>query len=105
RHPLLLPSGVKRKLTVPETGASRLVRNGSGSVGCQSDPASTSPPGNDRRIPASLTIASPSRMEVGAPLLTAKNRSVGCSRVMHIGGDVAELRAGSESDVRSLLEL
>ena len=44
-------------------------------------------------------------MEVGDPLLTAKNRSVGCSRVMHIGGEVAELRAGSESDVRSLLEL
>jgi hypothetical protein len=40
--------------------------------------------------------------EVGAPLLRAKNRSVGCSRVMHAGGDVAELPAGSESELRWL---
>src|SRR6478736_7556731 len=105
RQPPPGPSGAKRKLTVPESGASRLVRNGRGSVGCQLDPPRSSPTGRDTRIPASLTIASTVSTEVGAPLLRAKNRSVGCSSVMHVAGDVAELPAGSESELRSLDEL
>jgi len=63
------------------------------------------PDRQDTRIPASLTIASTVSTEVGAPLLRAKNRSVGCSSVMHVAGDVAELPAGSESELRSLDEL
>src|SRR5262245_36271144 len=105
RQPPPGPTGAKRKLTVLDTGATRFVRNGSGSVGCQSDQPTDSPTCSGRRSASSFTTASTWRTEVGLPPLSAKNRSVGCSSVMHIGGDVAELPAGSESDMRSFVEL
>ena len=52
-----------------------------------------------------MTIALTVSTDVGAPLLRTKNRSVGWSSVMHIGDDVAELPAGSASDMRSFVEL